>query len=37
MSISPNANDRQQALIWLRDVLGEARAALADEIASVRT
>ncbi|HEY0000248.1 MAG TPA: dynamin family protein [Actinoplanes sp.] len=26
--------DRQQARIWLRDVLGEARAALADEIAN---
>ena len=25
-------NDRQQARIWLRDVLGEARAALTDEI-----
>jgi 50S ribosome-binding GTPase len=25
--------DRQQARVWLRDVLGEARAALADEIA----
>jgi hypothetical protein len=26
--------DRQQARVWLRDVLGEARAALADEIAN---
>jgi hypothetical protein len=26
--------DRQQARIWLRDVLGEARAAMADEIAN---
>jgi hypothetical protein len=26
--------DRQQARVWLRDVLGEARAAMADEIAN---
>ena len=31
-STAPSADDRQQARAWLREVLGEARAALSDEI-----